>query len=157
MDDIEMIYNFKEHGLQCINNTRNMTIVLTLCATQLEFDYQTGNLITIFGYLPLFNAKKKNIDLPAVFIDTDFSIDMNDFVYCPGVAYEYCEWFPKSEKYLLKGGIPIVCFDRENKRILIGTKDQNDKNIKINKNIICGLDYDCNLKYLLISIDLIIE
>lgn len=157
MDDIEMIYNFKEHGLQCINNTRNMTIVLTLVATQLEFDYQTGNLITIFGYLPLFNAKKKNIDLPAVFTDTDFSIDMNDFDYCPGIAYEYCEWFPKSEKYLLKGGIPIVCFDRENKRILIGTKDQNDKSIKINKNIICGLDHDCNLKYLLISIDLIIE
>lgn len=157
MDDIEMIYNFKEHGLQFINNNRNMTIVLTLCTTQLEFDYQTGNLISIFGYLPLFNAKKKIIDLPTVFIDTDFSINMNDFVYCPGAVYDYCEWFPKSEKYLLKGGIPIVCFDRENKRILIGKKEQNDKSIKINKNIICGLDHDYNLKYLLISIDLIIE
>jgi len=41
---------------------------------------------------------------------------------------------------------------------LIGTRDDiNDKYIKVDKNIICGIDSAKNLKALLISLDIIIQ
>jgi hypothetical protein len=83
---------------------------------------------------------------------------MDSIEYMSGVAYDYFNYFEECKKYFMVDEYnPKLYYDEINKRILIGTKDERDTSIKINKNIICGLDDKHNLKYLLISLDKVIE
>lgn len=155
----KLIYNFNEHGLYYenrYNKDGKKIITLTIDTIQMEFSYMTGNLLSIIGYLPIIKATRKHIDVPK-FIEQEFSIPTDNIECFFGVTYNYCDYFIDSENYLFKDELPITYYDEINKRILIGSQADSDNCIKVNENIICGLDVDGNLKYLLISPDVIIE
>lgn len=151
----DLIYNFNEHGLyydEYTNDSIGKTITFTIFTIQIECDYITRNVLYVTGYLPLVKALKRTIDIPN-YSNGTFSILANINNYQTGAGYEYCDYFIESKKYLFNDDIPIIYYDKINKRILIGTYDTDDKCIKVNKNTFCGIDKDSNLKYLLICID----
>lgn len=152
-----LVYNFGEHGLYYENDfvEKLKTYTFTIDTLQMEFDYMTGNLLSIKGFLPLVNAKRNDIFVPRNEMGA-FSIAIGDFEWLQGVAYEYCDYYPESIKYLFLNDLPKIEYDEENKRILIGTQDFNDNCIKIDKNIFCGFDKNDNLKFILLSLDKVI-
>lgn len=156
----KLIYSFSEHGLYYENNDNqndSKKVILTIGTAQLEFDYNIRNLLSVSGYLPLFKAVRKYIDIPQ-YVEDLFCISMNNIEYLPGVAYDYFDYFEESKEYIMIDEYnPKLYYDESNKRILMGTKNEEDTCIKINKNIICGLDGNRNLKYLLISLDKVIK
>ena len=154
-----LIYNFKEHGLYYqtrIEATIEREVTFALDTIQMHFNYDTGNLLAVTGFLPLIRAVRQPIDIPSC-VEGKFSISMKDIEYMTGIAYDYVDYFSESKVYLLDDDLPITYYDEMNKRILIGTQSKSDTCIKINKNIICGLDEDKNLKYLLIVLDTVIN
>lgn len=155
-----LIYSFIENGLYYENQLKNevgKTVSLTIDTLQINIDYLTGNILSVTGFLPLFKANKNSIVIPQV-VAEKFCVSMKNVEYQKGIAYDYFKFFPESERNFIRNGLPILEYDNENKRILIGTRDDiNDKYIKVDKNIICGIDSAKNLKALLISLDIIIQ
>lgn len=160
IENNELVYNFNEHGLhyKYIYNDKDIKKVLIMMGTiELYFNYLTGELISVSGYLPLNKAARKIIDIPN-FIEHQFFISMKDITYLQGVGFDYFDYFEESKDYFMIDEYnPKLCYDEINKRILIGTQNDNDSCIKTNKNILCGFDEKSNLKYLLITIDEVIE
>lgn len=154
-----LIYDFNEHGLyyEKIHHVYiEKEILLTISDTiELSFDYDSGNLISVGGFLPLVKAIKKEIKL-SNYIEGEYSINTKNIQYLQGVGYDYFDFFKKSERYFIEKNLPIVYYDEKNKRILIGTQDSSDKCIKVDKNIYCGFEENNNLKYLLLSLDKVI-
>ena len=56
------IYNYNTHSLTRSNNHESVYL-LTINFLELLFDYNTNELIDIYGFFPLVNAIKCNIDL----------------------------------------------------------------------------------------------
>jgi len=153
-----LVYSFKEHGLYYENNPYKETqkiVTFAIDTLQLDFDYNTGELKFITGFLPLVKSKKISINVPN-YIEENYCISLENIDYFPGMAYEYFDFFTDSENYFLRDDLPMTYYDEATKLILIGTKDSIDKCIKINKNIYCGIDETGNLKYLLICSNCII-
>ena len=152
-----LIYKFNEHGLYYeIKDYSNKEIMFALCTVTLNFDYDTGELLSVTGFLPLVNAICHNIKIPAFNLGK-YSISMTNIEYLQGVAYDYSNHFEESGHYLMKDRLTRVSYDKENKIILIGIQSPNDNSIKINKNIICGFDENENLKYLMLLLDSMIN
>ena len=156
----KLIYNFKDHGLYYKNisyDNKVKKVLLMMGTIELYFNYITSELLSVTGYLPLIKAIRKHIDMPDL-IEQQFCISMKEITYSPGVGIDYFKYFEESKEYFMFDEYnPKLCYDEINKRILIGTQDDGDNCIKTNKNIICGLDEKSNLKYLLISLDEVIE
>lgn len=152
----ELVYDFSQHSIYYENIYHiyiEREILLTIGDTiEMSFDYDTGKLISIGGFLPLINAIKKEIQI-SNFIDGDYIIDTKSIPYLKGVGYDYFDYFKKSECYFIQNNLPIVYYDEKNKRILIGAKNGSEKCIRINRNIYCGFDKEDHLMYLLIYLD----
>lgn len=155
-----LIYDFNVHSLyyeDIYHIDIERELLLTISDTiELFFDYDSGKLIYIGGFLPLIKAIRKEINL-SNFIEGEYSINKTNIQYLQGVGYDYFDFFKKSERYFIEKNLPIVYYDERNKKILIGTQSNDDKCIKIDKNIFCGFDEDNNLKYLLLSLDKVIQ
>lgn len=154
-----LIYNFNEHGLYYKPDYAYSyeILIFTMGTVQLEFNHNTEELLAVTGYLPLISADRKAISIPS-YDDDKFIVSMKDIFYQQGMAYDYFDFFPISREYFMINEYnPKLVYDKNNKRIQIGTADKNDEYIRINKNTICGLDKDKNLKSLLILIDVIIK
>lgn len=107
--------------------------------------------------MALFNACKSSIDIPLC-IEKEFNVKIGNIEYIQGTAYDYFKFYPKSKKYFMKEEFPMISYDEENKRILIGSINAlNNDNIQLNKNVICALDEEENLKSLLLLLDEVIE
>lgn len=162
MNNRKLIYNFNEHGLYyenkgTLNAEAEKVISLTISRIELEFDYLTGNLLTVTGFQPLIEETLGCLETP-YYKDGDFSISMDEINYQRGVAYDYFDFFPASREYFMIDEYnPKLIYDENDKRILIGSADINDEYIKVNKNIICGLDRKGNLKSILVLVDVIIK
>lgn len=162
MNNRKLIYNFNEHGLYYENmNTLNSNvgkiISLTISRIELDFNYSTGTLFMITGFQPMVGATLGKLVIPN-YKDGNFNIPMNEIEYQKGVAYDYFDFFPASKEYFMIDEYnPKLVYDKNNKRIQIGTADINDEYIRINKNTICGLDKKGNLKSILLLIDVIIK
>ena len=157
-DDRKLTYNFTEHGLHYENGLTfeaDKIVTLTIGTLQINVDYFTGNILSVIGFLPLVKATKMRIDIPKL-VEESFFLPMKGIEYLKGVAYDYFNFFPMCEDYFVYEKLPIVAYDEENRRILLGTRDATyDKFVLINKNIICGIDRKNNLKSLLILLDII--
>jgi len=162
IDSKNLIYNFNNHRLyydsdQFLADALNKFISLTISAIELDFNYSTGVLISVTGFQPLVKATVGKLNIPHC-KDENFIISMNEIRYQRGIAYDYFDFFPLSREYFMVDAYnPKLIYDENNKRILIGSADINDEYIKINKNIICGLDKKGNLKSILILVDVIIK
>ena len=155
----QLVYDFSEHGLYYENPLKHeaeKTISLVIDTLELEIDYSTGNILSATGFLPLIKAVKKHISIPQIAASGDFSVSTQDIKYQPGIAYDYFKFSPESEPYFINNELPVLEYDAENRRILIGTRnDGNDQFVKTTRNLICGLDGKNNLKSLLILVDIV--
>lgn len=157
-----LIYNFNNHRLyydssQFLADDLKKFVSLAISAIELDFNYLTGNLLAITGFQPLVNITLDEIEIPHC-EDGDFSIPMNGIKFQRGIVYDYFNFFPASREYFMIDAYnPKLVYDETNKLISIGSFDKNDRQIRINKNVICGLDKNGNLKSLLILIDIIIK
>lgn len=156
----QLVYDFREHGIYNQNHIANLTvkkITLTIDTLQLECDYITGELLSVSGYFPLFRACRSLLEIPSS-TKKEFIARVGDVEYIPGMAYDYFKFYPESKKYFINGELPKVTYDEKNKRILIGDIiTPNGNNIQINKNIICALDEEGNLKALMLLLDEVIK
>ncbi len=156
----KLIYDFREHGLYYQNYMEDLMIkkfTLTIDTLQLECDYITGKLLSVSGFLPLFNAYRSFLKMPfCVEKELDFQTRGAEFI--SGMAYDFFKFYPDSKEYFIKEELPIITYDDKNKRILIGARNSlGSHNIQINKNIICTIDENKNLKALLLLLDEIIK
>lgn len=156
----QLIYDFRENGLYYQNQVDDLMvkkITLTIDTLQLECDYITGELLSVTGYLPLFNASKNFIEIPSC-IEKKFIIQAGNVEFTSGMAYDFFKFYPDSKKYFIKAELPIISYDDKNKRILIGDINiSGGENIQINKNIVCTVDENGNLKALLLLLDEVIK
>lgn len=159
-DTSRLIYDFREHGLyyqNSMDDSKVKKITLTIDTLQLEFNYITGELLTVTGYFPLFNACRIPLEIPLC-IEKKFTVKLENVEYIPGMAYDYFKFYPESKIYFIKDDFPIIFYDEENRRILIGNMNAlNADNMKLNKNIICALDEKRNLKSMLLLLDEVIK
>jgi len=159
-----LTYDFNTHSLNFgISQNKNekyqlLTFTIgSISTTQLEFDYETGEFLYMWGYTPLFKSIRTSISLPN-FIEGKFIAEISAIPYSRGNAFNYLNYFPNSEGYMVdKNGLPLLYYDEASKVILIGTMDSNDKAIKVGSNFIFGFDDNKNLKYILILIDIIFQ
>ena len=155
----DLIYDFREHGLYYqdeLNDETTRKITLAIDTLQIDIDYLTGVILSIKGYLPLFNANRIMINVPQC-SNEEFAVEMSNIDYISGIAYDFFKYFPSSKDYFLENELPVISYDEINKRILIGKKNnQYDRNIQIDRNIICTLDSQGNLKSILLLLDEVI-
>ena len=160
IEDRKLIYKCAEHGLYYEGESAFETkkiVTLAIDTLQLEIDYFTGSILSVTGFLPLFRSKKTSVEIPRK-IEGVFFVPMKDIEYKKGIAYDFFKYFPQSAIYFLEDGLPVLEYDEEKKRILVGSNgDSNDKYVKINKNVICGLDTENNVKSLFILLDIAIK
>lgn len=155
----ELVYDFREHGLYYRDQANDKTtqkITLTIDTLQMDFDYSTGEVLSINGFLPLFSANRRALEIPQ-YTSEGFAIEVSNIKYISGVTYDFFKYFLSSKCYFLEKELPIISYDENNKRILIGKIDvQNDSNIRVNRNIIFTLDSKRNLKSILLLLDKVI-
>ena len=156
----KLVYNFSEHGLyydEVLDCEDIGTVTLVVDTLEIEIDYSTGNVLSATGFLPLLKADEKNIIIPPIG-EGKFCISTKGIEYKKGIAYDYFKFFPNSKKFFINANLPCLKYDGINKRILIGSMDDsNDVYVKVNKNLICGLDNSGNLKSILIMVDVVIK
>jgi len=59
----KLIYNYNEHGLYYEKNYNNEKIVtFTIDTIQMEFDYTTGRLLSVIGFLSFIKTANEKID-----------------------------------------------------------------------------------------------
>lgn len=152
---MEKVYNYKTHNLSCSNN-KGRFYSLTINFVELLFDYHTNELIDIFGFFPLVNAIKCNIDLPEG-RNAKFYINIsNNIKIKEKNIYNYSDVIVDKRKYLTDATIK---FDEKKGIICIGEDSilKTDDVIKINKNIICIANIDNVLKCIYIIPDAFVK
>ncbi|KST94419.1 hypothetical protein LKF67_0407 [Lactococcus lactis subsp. lactis] len=138
-----MIYNFSNHSFS-YEAKNEQTFSLVLDTLELEYNLETGKLIDINGYLPLASAQNIDISIPPVKSDIiQFEFSEADEVE-NGDAFDIFDEIPEMTKYFIP---KQIVYDRNKGIIKIGADLTNqEKIIKINKNILCGLTKDRIIK-----------
>ena len=144
-----MIYDFKTHSLYYENQNISVpNFSLSIDTLEMVFELQTGKLLGIQGFFPIIKAITCSISLPVcdekeyVLKDTDLS------VYRQNEVYDMIQKIPQIRKYFEK---PQIKYDKEKGIIQVGSEIQKGEvGIKINDNILCGLDRNLDLKCLYI-------
>jgi|GEM_PF-2241554 len=167
----ELIYKFDEHGLYYSDKSQLIwvkKVLFVINAVEINCSASDGEVLSINGFLPLVRARMERIDIPN-YSDKQyrikFPIDPEEYVQ--GIGYDYFNYFPESEKYFVtdvtmngmvyEKVLTKLSYDEENKVILLGTMNGNEKAVRINKNYIFGFDDENNLKYIYIQVDKIIK
>ena len=141
----EMIYDFTTHSLYYTNKEISVSIFsLAIDTLEMVFELQTGKLIGIQGFLPLVQASNSKIFLPK-FQKGEYLLQKFDLSKCnPNEVYDWTKIVPQTQKYFEKLSIK---YDAENGIIQIGeTLSEQETAIKVNDNILCGLDQNLYLK-----------
>lgn len=138
-----MIYNFSNYSFS-YEAKNEQTFSLVLDTLELEYNLETGKLIDINGYLPLASAQNIDISIPPVKSDIiQFEFSEADEVE-DGDAFDIFDEIPEMTKYFIP---KQIVYDRNKGIIKIGADLTNqEKIIKINKNILCGLTKDRIIK-----------
>ena len=167
----ELVYDFNCHRLGYTDRKYLLEIkdiFFVIDKMEINWDIWSGNILSVVGFLPLINATKGDISIPNC-SNEEYKVKSPVSVeeYLKGVGYNYFDYFPESEKYfvtdvtlgdrLYKRVLTKIQYDEENKIILLGNMDRNDKAIRINKNYIFGFDEKDNLKFIHILVDKIIK
>lgn len=151
-----MVYDFVTHSLSYENRNNDQQVFSLLIDTlEIECELRTGKIVGVQGFLPLIMAEKDNINIKS-FYEGDASIgDVNEHPYIENAAYDLLEKIPKSKKYF---GTVSVKYDEKKGIIQLGTEiDFNEKIVKVNRNIYCGLDINEELKCIYIIPDVFKE
>lgn len=141
----EMIYDFSMHSLYY--ESQNMEIhsfSLAIDTLELVFEIQTGKLLYVQGFFPLIQATKNNINLP-VCKKNDYFLHNFDLSTCEkNKVYDLTKKIPNTCRYFER--IPTR-YDEKRGIIQIGEEmKKNEMTIKVNDNILCGLDNNSDLK-----------
>ena len=144
-----MIYDFKTHSLYYENlNNSVPTFSLSIDTLEMVFELQTGKLVRVQGFFPIIKAIICSVSLPEC-DEKEYVLKNVDLsVYRQNEVYDMIQKTPQIRKYFEKIQIKS---DKEKGIIQIGSEIQKGEvGVKINDNILCGLDSDLNLKCLYI-------
>ena len=134
----EIIYHFTTHSLYYTNKEISVSIFsLAIDTLEMVFELQTGKLIGI-------QASNSKIFLPK-FQKGEYLLQKFDLSKCnPNEVYDWTKIVPQTQKYFEKLSIK---YDAEKGIIQIGeTLSEQETAIKVNDNILCGLDQNLYLK-----------
>lgn len=141
----EMIYDFTIHSLYYENQDIDVpNFSLAIDTLEMVFELETGKLLGIQGFFPLIQASKSNIYIPVCKKD-NFLLHNFDLSMCKqNEIYDLVEKIPQTMKYF--GKISIK-YDKDKGIIQIGEEMQEQESIiKVNDNILCGIDQEMYLK-----------
>lgn len=144
-----MIYDFEIHSLYYENQNISVPIFsLSIDTLEMIFELQTGKLIGIQGFFPIIKAITCSISLP-VYDVKEYVLKNTDLsVYRQNEVYDMVKKIPQTRKYFEKMHIK---YDKEKGIIQVGSEmKKGEVGIKINDNIVCGLDKNLELKCLYI-------
>lgn len=132
-----MIYNFTNHSFS-YKPKSEPTFSLALYTLELEYNLLTGNLIDISGYLPLASAKNTDISIPP-FKEGNIQFKvLEEYKIENGDAFDIFDKIPETMKYFIPQRIK---YDENKGIIKIGAElTERDEILKINSNIICGIN-----------------
>lgn len=142
-----MIYNFKTHSFYYENQNIDVpNFSLSIDTLEIVFELETGKLIRIQGFFPIIKAIVCSISLPTC-EEKEFVLKNTDLsVYKQNGVYDIIQKIPQIKKYFDKIQIK---YDKEKGIIQVGSEMQKGEvGIKINDNILCGLDNNLDLKCL---------
>lgn len=140
-----MIYDFKTHSLH--NGAQNIVVPkfsLTINTLELFFELKTGKLMAIQGYFPLIKAVVGNIDIPE-WTNGEYVLKHIDLaMFEHSAVYDLTQKIPRTRKYF--DNAPLK-YDEAKGVIQLGRElCKEEFGIKINDNILCGLDKNSDLK-----------
>lgn len=142
-----MIYNFKTHSLYYENQNISVpNFSLAIDTLEMVFELETGKLVRVQGFFPIIKAIVCSIDFP-VCKEKEFVLRNTDLsVYRQNEVYDIIQKIPQIRKYFEKQQIK---YDKEKGIIQVGDEIQKGEvGIKVNDNIVCGLDNNLDLKCL---------
>lgn len=140
-----MIYDFITHSLYYENQSVDVpSFSLAIDTLEMVFELKTGKLLCIQGFLPLIQASKSNIYIPAC-IKGNYLLHSFDLSTCnQNQVYDLTKKIPRTQKYFEKMSIK---YDKEKGIIQIGEELKEPETvIEVNDNILCGLDQNLDLQ-----------
>lgn len=140
-----MIYDFATHSLYYNNENIDVPIFsLTINTLEMVYELQTGKLLYVQGFFPLVQALERNVFLPAC-VEGDYLLHNFDLSMCrQNEVYHLTKKIPQTRRYFEK---TCIKYDRKKGIIQVGAKmGRKETAIKINNQIICGLDQNFDLK-----------
>lgn len=140
----EMIYDFKTHSLTYKNlGIDVLHFSLAIDTLELIFELQTGKLLGVQGFFPLINADVCNIDFPKCKLGDYFLHNIDLSIFKKDEVYDLIEKIPQTKKYFEKMSVK---YDKVKHIIQIGENPSEGENlIRVNNNIVCGLDKNWDL------------
>lgn len=144
-----LIYDFNTHGLYYENEDMSVPVFsLAIETIEMVFELRTGKLVKIQGYFPLIKAITCSISLPE-WVEKEYVLkDIDLSVFKQYEVYDLIQKIPQLRKYFEKVQIR---YDKEKGIIQVGNEMQKDEaGIKVNDNILCGLDRHSDLKCIFI-------
>lgn len=140
-----MIYEFASHSLYYEDEKRAAGVFSLLLDTlELEYDLEKGKLIGAKGYLPLVNAKSTSISLNGYKNGDIYLKNIKENCYQENATYDILDKIPEIRAYFE----PLnIMYDDDNGIIQLGTDlVSDDELVKVDNNIICGIDSQANMK-----------
>lgn len=141
----EMIYDFATHSLYYENQRIDVAMFsLTINFLEMFFELQTGKLLYIQGFFPLIQAVESNISLPPC-VKGEYLLHNFDLSMChQNEVYYLTKKIPQTQKYFEN---TTIKYDRKKGIIQVGEEmGENETSIEVNKQIVCGLDRNSDLK-----------
>ncbi len=146
-----MIYNNSTHSIENYPRVTLPTFSITIGTMEIVMEYMSGKIVYIQGFLPLVKAQRIEIELPLAQTGDFFFRDIDMTTIRKFGVYELSELLPASETYFSESG---VLFDQERGIIRIGGElTADDRLVRINDNIIVGIDNRLAMKCLYIMPD----
>ena len=140
-----MIYDFKTHSL--IYRNPDIDILhfsLAIDTLELIFELKTGKLLGIQGFFPLIKANVCNIDFPHYKLGDYFLQNIDLSIFKKDEVYDLIQKIPQTKKYFEEISVK---YDKVKQIIQIGEDSKEGENlIKVNDNIVCGLDKNSDLR-----------
>ena len=133
-----MTYNTNTHSIDIYPREIQPTFSITIETMEIVIDYNSVKMVYIQGFLPLVKAQRVAIDLPLAEAGDYFFSDIDMTSIRKFGVYELSELLPASESYFSEYR---VLFDQKRGIIQTGAElTSDDRLIKINDNIIIGMD-----------------
>ena len=146
-----LIYDFKTHSLyyECFQEIEHV-FFLAIDTLEIKCLISSGKIIGVQGFLPLINSIKEKMEIKTYENGTLCIGNVSKYNYAENMLYNIFDKEPSSEQYFANKPIRY-----DNRGIVfLGTFPENDERIiKINKNIFCGVDKLYNLKCIYILPD----
>lgn len=141
----EMIYDFKTHSLSYGNQDIDVpNFSLTIDTLEIIFELQTGKLLGVQGFFPLLKATMCDINLPKWKVGDYFLHNVDLSIFKKNEVYDLIRKIPQTKKYFENLSIK---YDKSKRIIQIGEDACEGENvIKVNNNILCGLDKNSDLR-----------